>query len=249
MGNFQLLSREQEVEIAKRIEAGENEVEEEVLNSPVTLDFLIELGDRIEAGEADLRDIFEETEEPPDPDEERGPEANEKQLKKLHDSTKKLEGPAQQARGVGRGIARAARAATQAQARASYVRHAQSGSRATFTTMGLSRHVREAVISEMRHLLERVPPGPSDRSALRGRHRPLQDPANQRSGRGRRSPPRAQGQRHPRKPARHRRAHPRGAAHHEGGRAAGQGQRRRLRAVRSRPSPPARTRAGAPRRN
>ena len=69
MGNFQLLSREREVEIAKRIEAGEQEVEEEVLKSPVTLDFLIDLGDRIEAGEADLRDIFEETEEPPDPDE------------------------------------------------------------------------------------------------------------------------------------------------------------------------------------
>src|SRR6266849_6996901 len=42
MSNFQLLSREQEVEIAKRIEAGENEVEEEVLRSPVTLDFVIE---------------------------------------------------------------------------------------------------------------------------------------------------------------------------------------------------------------
>jgi RNA polymerase primary sigma factor len=39
MGNFPLLSREQEVEIAKRIEAGENEVEEEVLRSPVTLDW------------------------------------------------------------------------------------------------------------------------------------------------------------------------------------------------------------------
>ena len=90
MGNFQLLSREQEVEIAKRIEAGEQEVEEEVLKSPVTLDFLIDLGDRIEAGEADLRDIFEESEEPADPDEERGPEANEKLLKKLHDSTRKL---------------------------------------------------------------------------------------------------------------------------------------------------------------
>ena len=64
MGNFQLLSREQEVEIAKRIEAGEQEVEEEVLKSPVTLDFLINLGERIEAGEADLRDIFEESEEP-----------------------------------------------------------------------------------------------------------------------------------------------------------------------------------------
>src|ERR1700693_928537 len=83
MGNFQLLSREQEVEIAKRIEAGEFEVEDEVLRSPVTLDFLIEVGDRIEAGETDLREsgIFEENEEPSsDSEEERGPEANEKQL-------------------------------------------------------------------------------------------------------------------------------------------------------------------------
>ncbi len=46
MGNFQLLSREQEVEIAKRIEAGENEVEEEVLGSPVTLDHVIRVGER-----------------------------------------------------------------------------------------------------------------------------------------------------------------------------------------------------------
>src|SRR5271167_3933464 len=93
MGNFQLLSREQEVEIAKRIEAGEFEVEDEVLRSPVTLDFLIEVGDRIEAGETDLREsgIFEENEEPSnDPEEERGPEANEKQLKKLFTAVKKL---------------------------------------------------------------------------------------------------------------------------------------------------------------
>src|SRR5262250_2942500 len=72
MGNFQLLSREQEVEIAKRIEAGENEVEEEVLSSPVTLDYVIKLGEAIEAGEADIRDIFEDTEDAnADPDEER----------------------------------------------------------------------------------------------------------------------------------------------------------------------------------
>jgi RNA polymerase primary sigma factor len=82
MSNFQLRSREQEVEIAKRIEAGENEVEEEVLRSPVTLDFVIEMGARVEAGEGDLRDIFEENQEPADDDQERGPEADEKQLKK-----------------------------------------------------------------------------------------------------------------------------------------------------------------------
>src|SRR5713226_2112602 len=89
MSNFQLLSREQEVEIAKRIEEAENEVEEEVLCSPVTLDFVIEMGARVEAGEGDLRDIFEENQEPADDDEERGPEADEKQLKKLFTATTK----------------------------------------------------------------------------------------------------------------------------------------------------------------
>ncbi|HLH75299.1 MAG TPA: RNA polymerase sigma factor RpoD [Candidatus Binataceae bacterium] len=89
MGNFQLLTREQEVEIAKRIEAGENEVEEEVLKSPVMLDYLIHLGERIEAGEADLRDVFEENEEP-DPDEEKGPEADEAQRERFLAFTKKL---------------------------------------------------------------------------------------------------------------------------------------------------------------
>jgi RNA polymerase primary sigma factor len=91
MGNFQLLSREQEVEIAKRIEAGENEVEDEVLSSPVTLDYVVKLGEAIEAGEADIRDIFEDTEDAnADPDEERGPEADERQLKRLHLHLKKL---------------------------------------------------------------------------------------------------------------------------------------------------------------
>jgi len=89
MGNFQLLTREQEVEIAKRIEAGEQEVEEEVLSSPIMLDHLIHIGERVEAGEADLRDVFEEGEEP-DPDEEKGPEADEAQRERLLGFTRKL---------------------------------------------------------------------------------------------------------------------------------------------------------------
>jgi RNA polymerase primary sigma factor len=67
LSNFKLLSREQEVEIAKRIEAGKNEVQGEVLRSPVTLDLIIEMGARIEAGEAVLSDLIEENEEPPTP--------------------------------------------------------------------------------------------------------------------------------------------------------------------------------------
>src|ERR1700682_528743 len=91
MGTSQLLSREQEVEIAKRIEAGENEVEEEVLGSPVMLDFVIRVGERVEAGESDLRDVFEDAPETPDdPDEESRPEADERQMKRLMLGTKKL---------------------------------------------------------------------------------------------------------------------------------------------------------------
>jgi RNA polymerase primary sigma factor len=89
MGNFQLLTREQEVEIAKRIEAGENEVEEEVLKSPIMLDHIIRIGERVEAGEADLRDVFEEAEEA-ESDEEKGPEADEAQRERLLNFTHKL---------------------------------------------------------------------------------------------------------------------------------------------------------------
>ena len=46
MGNFQLLTREGEVEVARRIEAGEKEVEEEVLNSPIMLDYIIRIGEQ-----------------------------------------------------------------------------------------------------------------------------------------------------------------------------------------------------------
>src|SRR6266851_3805157 len=153
MGNFQLLSREQEVEIAKRIEAGEQEVEEEVLKSPVTLDFLIDLGERIEAGGADLRDIFEESEEPAEPDEERGPEANEKLLKKLHDSTKKLKDLRTKLEELEEELRERPGPRRKPKLERNYVRMRERV-KAAFTTMGLSRHVRDAVISEMHHQLD-----------------------------------------------------------------------------------------------
>src|SRR5581483_4658329 len=143
MGNFQLLSREQEVEIAKRIEAGEQEVEEEVLKSPVTLDFLIDLGERVEAGEADLRDIFEESEEPADSEEERGPEANEKLVKKLHGKLEEIEEELRARPGPRR----------KPKLERRYAR-LRERVKATLLGMGLSRHVQDAVIAEMRHQLD-----------------------------------------------------------------------------------------------
>ncbi len=153
MGNFQLLSREQEVEIAKRIEAGENEVESEILNSPVTLDFVISLGERVEAGEADLRDIFEEAaEEPADPDEERGPEADEKQRKKLDLATRKLKEVRAKLEEVDEQLA--ARPGPRRKPRLEKKRlRYKDRIRKELDKIGLSRRVMEAAIGEMRRLL------------------------------------------------------------------------------------------------
>jgi RNA polymerase primary sigma factor len=155
MGNFQLLSREQEVEIAKRIEAGENEVEDEVLRSPVTLDFVIEMGNRVEVGEADLRDIFEEAaEEPSDPDEERGPEANEKQLKKLLTSTKKLKSLHAKIEEIEQKLKDKPRSgAVRTKYEKALSRFKESVKR-ELAHLELSRHLLDAVISEMRRLLK-----------------------------------------------------------------------------------------------
>ncbi len=89
MGHFQLLTREGEVEVAKRIEAGIVEVEEEILKSPVMLDYIIRIGEQVEAAEVDLRGLFEESEEA-EADEEKGVEADQAQQERLLSFTQKL---------------------------------------------------------------------------------------------------------------------------------------------------------------
>ncbi|HTT74834.1 MAG TPA: RNA polymerase sigma factor RpoD [Candidatus Binataceae bacterium] len=155
MGNFQLLSREQEVEIAKRIEAGENEVEDVVLRSPVTLDFVIKMGEQVAAGEADLRDIFEENEEPSsDPDEERGPEANEKQLKKLEASVKKLASLRSKVEETeAKLLKEKAKGPNRTKFEKGLLRLKESV-KEELAEMELSRHLQAAVIGEMRRLLK-----------------------------------------------------------------------------------------------
>src|SRR5713226_4280271 len=150
MGNFQLLSREQEVEIAKRIEAAENEVEEEVLRSPVTLDLVIEMGARVEA---DLRDLFEENQEPADDDEERGREANEKQLKKLFTTTTKLKSLHSQIEEFEEKLKERPKPILKAKLEKSQLRLKESVTR-ELHALQLSHHLQEAVIGELRRLLQ-----------------------------------------------------------------------------------------------
>ena len=153
MGSFKLLSQEQEVEIAKRIEAGENEVEDEVLSSPVTLDLVIEMGARVEAGEANLRDLFEENEELTDADEEDGREANEKQLKQLSTAIVKLKSLRRRIEQVEERLKERPKPILKAKLEKSRLRLKECVKR-ELHHLGLSRHLQKAVIGELRRLLE-----------------------------------------------------------------------------------------------
>lgn len=64
MGGVSLLTREGEVVIAKRIEAGEIEILVEVGRSPVALQYVIELADQLKAGLVRLRDLFADDDTP-----------------------------------------------------------------------------------------------------------------------------------------------------------------------------------------
>ncbi|MFP4360010.1 MAG: RNA polymerase sigma factor RpoD [Alphaproteobacteria bacterium] len=59
MGSIELLSREDEIEIAKRIESGRNAVLEALCESPLTMQAIIGWHDKILSGEALLREIID----------------------------------------------------------------------------------------------------------------------------------------------------------------------------------------------
>jgi len=62
MGNVSLLTREGEVEIAKKIEAGLKAVREQILRQPLSLFYVVTLFDQVKNEEVRLRDLFLEEE-------------------------------------------------------------------------------------------------------------------------------------------------------------------------------------------
>jgi RNA polymerase primary sigma factor len=153
MSNFPLLSREQEVDIAKLIEAGEYAVEDEVLSSPVTLDLVIEMGARVEAGEADPCEFFEENPEPADIDEEDEPDSNAKQLKKLFTATTKLKSLRRRIEELGEKLKHRPKPILKSQLEKSQLRLMENVKQ-ELHHLELSRHIQESVIGEMRRLLQ-----------------------------------------------------------------------------------------------
>jgi RNA polymerase primary sigma factor len=88
MGSVALLTREGEVEIAKRIEEGENAVLEAILNSPVAVREIIEIGERLRAHKIRVKDIVRDAE---DEEQEFDEEEADRRIIRLIDRVKRID--------------------------------------------------------------------------------------------------------------------------------------------------------------
>jgi RNA polymerase primary sigma factor len=86
MGSFPLLTREGEVEIAKRIESGKRDVLSVVLNCPISIREIINLGGALHAGKIEIREVTNEVD-----DEETDVEKEQIQKKKVLNLINKIQ--------------------------------------------------------------------------------------------------------------------------------------------------------------
>jgi RNA polymerase primary sigma factor len=100
MGSVSLLTREGEVEIAKRIESGKREVLRVVLNCPMAVKEVINLGHAVKAGKVEIRDVSNDIDE-----EEISFEEEQVQKKKILDLIEKIKRKDEEIRGLLKGKA------------------------------------------------------------------------------------------------------------------------------------------------
>ncbi len=98
MGSVSLLTREGEVEIAKRIESGKREVLSVVLNCPMAVKEVINLGNLIKAGKVEIREVTNEIDE-----EEASFEEEQIQKKRILDLIGKIKRKSEEVRKLLRG--------------------------------------------------------------------------------------------------------------------------------------------------
>jgi RNA polymerase primary sigma factor len=88
MGSVSLLTREGEVEIAKRIEQGERKILDAILNSPVAVREIVDLGDKLRKHKIRVKEIIKDAE---DEDREFDEEEADRRILRLIDKVKHLD--------------------------------------------------------------------------------------------------------------------------------------------------------------
>jgi len=90
IGSVALLTREGEVELAKRMEQGEHAILTAILNSPALIREILKLGDDLRCGKIRAADIIEEEERETDDEEAGGEEAGEERVLVLMSKVRQL---------------------------------------------------------------------------------------------------------------------------------------------------------------
>jgi RNA polymerase primary sigma factor len=144
MGSVALLTREREVEIAKRIEEGENEVLAAILGSPIAVREIISIGEQLRSHRLRVKEIIRETEEE---EHEFDEEEADRWLMRLIDKVKRVDKKNQTLREEVKGAPEARLKQIQADTRANYEELSK-----TLHEMRLNKKIIDRMVSRLKAL-------------------------------------------------------------------------------------------------
>ena len=168
MGSVSLLTREGEVEIAKRIEQGEHMVLSAILNSPVAVREIIDLGDKLRKHKIRVKDIIRDAE---DENAEFDEEEADRRILRLIDKVKHLDKVAQDLKESLATCAQSRKKGIEAEIDANRQKMVE-----TLEEMRLNKKTIEKVVAKLRGLIQKIERAetrhPRPREARRRRGRP-----------------------------------------------------------------------------
>ena len=148
MGSVSLLTREGEVEIAKRIETGEHMVLSAILNSPVAVREIIDLGDKLRKHKIRVKDIIRDAD---DENAEFDEEEADRRILRLIDKVKHLEKVAQDLKENLAACAPSRRKAVDAEIDANRQKMVE-----TLEEMRLNKKTIDKVVVKLRSLIQKI---------------------------------------------------------------------------------------------
>ena len=148
MGSVSLLTREGEVEIAKRIETGEHMVLSAILNSPVAVREIIDLGDKLRKHKIRVKDIIRDAD---DENAEFDEEEADRRVLRLTDKVKHLEKVAQDLKENLATCAQSRKKAVDAEIEANRQKMVE-----TLEEMRLNKKTIDKVVVKLRSLIQKI---------------------------------------------------------------------------------------------
>jgi RNA polymerase primary sigma factor len=161
MGSVSLLTREGEVEIAKRIEQGEHTILGAILNSPVAVREIIDLGDKLRKHKIRVKEIIRDAE---DEDREFDEEEADRRILRLIDKVKHLDKVAQDLLEALATCAQSRRKGIEADSESNRTKMVE-----TLEEMRLNKKTIDRIVMKLRSLIQKVERAESGSSELERR--------------------------------------------------------------------------------